>query len=544
MEMTAVSIHFLYALNGARGAAYTAEIRPGRSAFTPDARYNTPFRPNSRTFLDRLDGRHVRIQCLLIVAFSLCSGIAGCFSDDTPVGKGGPADLPFAGQKIGLSVPAGLSFGLNWEGPLKEWQAQTGATATLTEYDVSEPSQTAGRFSATSDCTLLVFPLEHLGDLLDTGALAPLPQAVLSDSEGVNWIDIQPGLRDGLASPRKKPTIVPVSCPVLVCYYRRDLLEKAGLAPPRTWDDYQKLLETLADWAPGLTAVEPWGGDFRATMFLARSLAHARHPGHYSLFFDIETGAPLIDGQGFVRALEVAQRAWARLSPLSRDFGPAECRNALLQHQAALAIAFEPTAGAESAAGERNADGRIGFCRLPGSREAYNPTRKVWEPLADKGINQPVLVGFTGYACAASAHRSLFESEAAWNAVARLGSQGFVSGFPAGVVSLCRESQVVQRQGLTGPELQADEAQAYLETVAESLRDSRQVIELPVVRRAEFRQALAQALTPALEGREPPAAALKSAATAWKRLVDEIGPQRLRDGYRAALGLSAASPVN
>lgn len=202
-----------------------------------------------------------------------------------------------------------------------------------------------------------------------------------------------------------------------------------------------------------------------------------------------------------------------------------------------MAIAFErPAAGLapETAPASDNAidDSRIGCCLLPGSRETYNPTRKSWEPLAEKAINQPTLVGFAGWACGAPGKAEPGEIEAAWNAVSGTGSSGFTSGFPPSVIGLCRESQVASGAGIASVEC--------VEAMAAALRDPRQVIELPVVRRRDFLKALSESLGTVLDNRSAPPEALQSAARSWKELADEIGAARVRDSYRAALGLSAA----
>jgi hypothetical protein len=99
--------------------------------------------------------------------------------------------------------------------------------------------------------------------------------------------------------------------------------------------------------------------------------------------------------------------------------------------------------------------------------------------------------------------------------------------------------------------------------VAESLRDPRLVIELPVIRRDAFRRRLAAALRKSIFSRDPgkteatpsnargnrldakrvttegidAKALLESVHREWRDLVDEIGAEKLRDGYRASLGL-------
>ena len=148
------------------------------------------------------------------------------------------------------------------------------------------------RAAAAGGSTLSFFPITALPELAHAGHLAPLPRE-LQSKEDLDWLDIHAGLREHVVTLGGKPLAVPIGSPPLLCYFRRDLLEKAGRSPPETWDDYTQLVRDLDRWTPGLTAVEPWGKEFRATMFLARAIASARHPGNYSLYFDYNDAAPL-----------------------------------------------------------------------------------------------------------------------------------------------------------------------------------------------------------------------------------------------------------
>ncbi|MFN0052909.1 MAG: hypothetical protein ACKV0T_12025 [Planctomycetales bacterium] len=481
----------------------------------------------------------VRFACLFAVGLIL----AGCDNRDSQSEKK-PVELPYAGQSLGIAVPAGFEFAQQWEGVLKEWGVQTGAELKLEEYPADRPA--ASFLSQEGGGTLCLFPLNQLGELLDQRLVASIPESVLRDDTGPAWLDLFAGLREGPASVGKRPAIIPLSCPVLVCYFRRDLLDQAGLNPPETWDDYQKLLESLDQWAPGLEAVEPWSPEFRATLFLARSAALARHPGHFSLFFEIESGQPLINGPGFVRGLEVAHRAHQRLSADSLTLGPAECRRRVLDGQAALALTYEPPlesglsdSGADSAPESSRAPSmRIGCMPLPGTREVYNPTTKTWEGTRDRNVYRVTMCGFSGWGIAASRLRETTEIEAAWNAVSRLNPGGLTEGFPTETRSLCRESQLGQMGRLIGPGLDGGEAASYADAVATSLRRGVVVAELPVPSRGEFLAALSAGIGSVLEKGAPPQEALEEVQATWRQLVEKIGAERIRQAYRAALGLS------
>lgn len=470
----------------------------------------------------------------------LLAALCGCPSESDK--RKSTEVLPFADVEVRIGVPAEMGIRTSWEGMLNEWSAQTGAKFSLTEYLGGETSEAVDPFSGPESQSLAILPLDRIPELLAKGDLAPIPDSLLEVEEGVNWRDLFAGLREKVAARKGQPLFVPLAAPVLVCYFRTDLLRAAGLAPPQTWDEYQQLLDKLENWAPGLSAVEPWSESFRATTFLARAVSHAQHPGHYSLFFDIDTGEPLIDGPGFVRALESARSALARMPADVFQYEPADCRREMLEGRSALVIAFE-FRGARDSAGEsppseRGGEMEIGFVRLPGAREMYNPTRRNWEPPADKGIHQVTLAGFAGFVIAASARNSPRETEASWNALAKVRGHDFVSGFPAALVGLCRESQLATSATFVGPGLEGAEAAAYASAVANSLRDARLVAELPVVGRSEFRKALARALLPALKGSQSPQEALQAAARDWREIVARTGAAKIRDSYRANLGLS------
>jgi ABC-type glycerol-3-phosphate transport system substrate-binding protein len=183
-----------------------------------------------------------------------------------------------------VAVPAGLGFETAWDINLHEWAARTGAEFEFREVDFQDSrASLLERLAPNADKTaggggLVVFPLSRMAELTSADALAKLPELDAAD-DPLDWRDVFQGLRERIASNEAGPAVIPLSAPVLVCYYREDLLRQAGLSLPQTWDDYQRLLEKLETWAPDLIAVEPWGEATRSTMFLARAVSYAHHPG-------------------------------------------------------------------------------------------------------------------------------------------------------------------------------------------------------------------------------------------------------------------------
>lgn len=490
---------------------------------------------------------------ILLVSFLL----PGCTNGK----KTTPLTQPFSGQTVRIGIPQGLGLATEWETPLGEWSAQTGAEVQIDEItDVTATKSLTAALAAEAD-TLLLFPVMHAGDLTAANLLSPLSPVSLA-ADNVHWQDVFQGLREGVCSRSRQPTLVPLSSPVLVCYYREDLLEQAGLSPPETWDDYQLLLDKLPSWAPGLVAVEPWSESFRTTIFLSRAAALAKHPGFYSLYFDIETGQPLIDTAGFVRALEMSHAALVKMPMETLHYGPAECRREILAGRAALALTFETGPanpplpfGPESNAGKKDVTSgtktsgniaarptgvKFGFCRLPGSREVYSLSRNEWEPLADRGVNQVTLTGFAGLAACVSSKCTAQQAEASWNVLATLAAPEFAATFPPGTRGPCRESHVTNAATWIGSDLQSDEGQKYFNVVAKSLRDQGLVAEIPVPGHAEFRRALTKGLTKTISGSAPATDVLRDVAEEWRDIIKRqnlANSVSVRDCYRAVLGL-------
>lgn len=455
------------------------------------------------------------------------------------------AEQPFAGAKLTIAVPPGSKLAVRWQSLLIEWSARTGAEATVKEVPLDEllPEKSGG---VGGD--LVVFPLAALPDFAAADALAPIPRALQESDSGIQWSDAPRGLATNVVSVNRNPVVLPISCPVLVLYYRKDLLAKAGQFPPETWEDYQKLLETTDRWAPGLTAAEPWSEDFRATMFLARSLAYARHPENFSLLFDIETGEPLLHSAPWIRGLETARKAVERLPQETLTWSPADCRRRILEGKAALAIGYDvPSTSDDSATPgstardlvSRGAGVSIGVVRLPGSRTTYNRSSQKWDA-ATGGVNRASLTAFAGLAAGVSSKSDDLASQAAWNLLATLSDPAvFSTAFTGPQRSLSRMTQAEQGRMWFGAELTDGEGAEFLQATAESLHDMRLTPELPVVRNQEFCAILGEGLGPALKGEAEASETLEAIDTKWRALVEKIGPATVRDSCRRQLGLSA-----
>ncbi len=137
-----------------------------------------------------------------------------------------------------------------------------------------------------------------LGGLAERELLRSVPQAVLRRSE---WTGVFELLRLREAAWGSRIMAVPFGSPLLVCYYRADLLEKLGKRPPQTWHEYRRWLQLLAaekpgDGGPWCGTIEPLAPGWAGLVLLARAAPYAKHRDNYSTLFNVETMEPLVAG--------------------------------------------------------------------------------------------------------------------------------------------------------------------------------------------------------------------------------------------------------
>jgi ABC-type glycerol-3-phosphate transport system substrate-binding protein len=363
----------------------------------------------------------------------LCGGLIGCPDRSVTDESGESAALPFAETSLVVFVPQSADDSERWTVLLSEWMARSGATCEVRVYDDAAGFEAnhADWNGAGADSAVVLFPRAWLGEMWGGGHLATIPEDLQSVEE-LNWRDLHPRLADACYQWGKLPSVLPVREPLLLLYYRADLLEQAGLSPPRTWDEYHELISTLDVWAPGLTAVEPWGESFRANLFLARSMPYVKTTGNYSVFLDYSSGDPLIATPGFVRGLEESVAAWEWLDPASSGFSPDDCLEQLASGRAAVGIASAFPDEMREFSEASTPDAEWGVAPLPGAAEVFDPGRQEWQPPLEEEINRVTLTGWEGLLAGVLSRGDERSLRASWNLLRALlveaGADAFTPG--------------------------------------------------------------------------------------------------------------------
>ena len=468
--------------------------------------------------------------CLLV--------LAGCPGPDTENG-GSSGRLAMVGT-LRLAVIGDPALAQAIEQFRGEWQGQTGADFEVEQVPLDRLA--AGEQIAAD---AVIYPSHQLGTLATRDVLVSVPERLRKADRGL-WPEAFSLLRVREAVWGDQVLGVPFGSPVLVCYYRADLLEKLGREPPQDWAEYQELAGLLADRqelgeaappedAPWFGAIEPLGPGWAGVVLLARAAAYATHRENYSTLFELDTMRPLVGGPPFVRALgELA--AVAGGGPEDQlDYDPAAVRQAFWQGRCGLALSWPSAAGGKSISAAEGV--RVGFAELPGSAESYDFINRRWDRRTKDESTRVPLLAIAGR-LGGITHQAQWP-EATCQLLLWLSDDdrcGDVCAASA-ATTLFRPAHVKQAKAWVEPPVPAAEAAEYAALTQSTLSRSDRLFALRLAGRSEYLAALDEAVHHVVKGEKSPEEALAEAALQWDQITDRLGRQQQAEAYYHSLGL-------
>lgn len=421
--------------------------------------------------------------------------------------------------------------------PLRgQWKAESGGTFSVVEAPLEEGG------AATRSADMVLYPSGMLGELAERNQIIALADRAAAQTAEAQELGLA-GVFDLLVLHESRwgeaQMAVSLGSPRLVCYYRVDLFEKLRLEPPRTWEEYARAAEMLADReklgaaAPGEDSpwhgtLEPLGKGWGGLTLLARAASYAKHVEHYSTLFDMESMEPLIAGPPFERALQEL----AAVSEGGNELDPDGVRAAFWRGECGMALTW-PSATAELKAA--NPEMQVAFVDLPAATQVYHLGDRRWVD----GRNQLPLLAVAGVL--GSVTRTCQEEDLP----AARALLAFLSGpkwsvplaSSTSASTLFRRGQLPQAQEFVEPPVQAGPAQQYGQVVETSLSKVEYLSAIRIPGRDRYLKALDAAVDEAAAGTTLPRFALSLAARRWEQVTEELGKERQRRAYLRSLGL-------
>src|SRR4029078_3859584 len=202
----------------------------------------------------------------------------------TPAGSPGTT---FAGISVNILTFNGPQIAEPLQRRAPRWEELTGgqgtavAVAFQTIYDKALLDASTG----TNSFDAYVFDPQWMGDFVGPGYLLDLTDRVNNDPQ-LDWQYIGPFFRDFNATYNGKVYTIPLDGDFHMVYYRKDILEKDGVKPPATWDDYL----TIAQKYNGQDLNGDGQADYRSCI--------AKKKGAQSYWWIISIAGGLLQGKG------------------------------------------------------------------------------------------------------------------------------------------------------------------------------------------------------------------------------------------------------
>ena len=483
-----------------------------------------------------------------ILALALCTSCSPS-STTSPEAPAAPAEQDlFSASAVVLRClvidDPGLAEAID-----REWSARAESELIIEQATLDAGLADLDEFAAD----VIIYPAALMGELVERRLVIPFPEQILEASVFARQ-DVFELLRLREMRWGESATMaVTFGSPQLVLAYRPDLFAKRGLTPPRTWSQYQQIIEELSDISESTGSTtslpaeeemneeamqpcaEPLAHGWGSQVLLARAAAYARHRSQYSTLFDHTTMEPLIAGPAFVRALDELVAA-NRADAAALERSPRDVWQLLLAGRCAMALTWPAPSKASTAEPAQPAP-EVAFTTLPGSEEVFNFRAKGWQPHASGSVEHVPLMAIDGRL--GSVTRQSRQPLAAANLLAWLAGKEWSAQVAthSSHTTIYRNSQLTSPQNWVPSGLTPAAARSYVDAVESSLSSSQWVFSPRIPGRARYLAALDEAVQQALSGEQTSQAALSEAAVQWQAITEELGVASQQAAYRRSLGL-------
>jgi multiple sugar transport system substrate-binding protein len=436
-----------------------------------------------------------------------------------------------------------------------DWEALTGghvnvvAVGFQTIYDKALLDASTG----TNSFDGYVFDPQWLGDFVGPGYLLDITDRVTADQQ-LDWNDIGPFFRDFNATYNGKVYTIPLDGDFHMVYYRSDLLQKDGLKPPATWDDYM----TIAQKYNGQDLNEDGEPDYGSCI--------AKKKGAQSYWWIISIAAGLLQAKG------TNEGAFFDTSNMNPLFGPNEAMNKALDMYAKTATVGPPDELNMDVGGTRGlfttgrcalsmdwgdigtltpgtyAQDKTGATITPGWKEVLDrstgklvPCDGTTCPNAVDGVNYAPFASFGGWSGAINAASPKENQDAVYDFLSYMSAPA-QSGVDVTLgktgYNPYRTSHFTNIQPWIDAGLSQAAAQNYLDAIKNSLQNKNMVLDMRIPLTKRYQQdVLDTAVSQYLAGELDAAGAEQAISDGWNAITDEAGKDAQLAAYIASLGV-------
>ena len=350
------------------------------------------------------------------------------------VAVGALASAAAAGEFDGVTVNILTRPGYVIAGPLKErgqdFEKMTGAKIVVTEVPFAEifPKVQNDWTTGTNSIDAAVFAAGWGVELDAAGLLEDLDPYVAKDAK-IDVADLAPYFRDFGMKIGGKYKLVQMDGDFQMVYYRKDILEKNKLEPPKTWEDYLAVAKAINGQDMNGDGVADYGScifkkrnaqGYFAIQTIAAPIVQTQGTAQ-GFHFDNATMKPMINNEAWKKAFEIYKETGKYGPPEELNMDVTDTRPVFEAGRCGLLIEWGDPGTLQLEPAAAKIKGLLYAVGAVGSKEVLDratgklvPVTKESAPFAVDGINYAPFSAFGGWAGAINAKADQKKKDAAY----------------------------------------------------------------------------------------------------------------------------------
>jgi multiple sugar transport system substrate-binding protein len=438
-----------------------------------------------------------------------------------------------------------------------EFEQMTGAKVVVTTVPFADIFQKllTDWSTGTNSIDVGVFASGWAIEMQAGGLLADLSDFVAKDTK-IKMDDIAPYFREFNQKIDGKTYLITIDGDFQMVYYRVDVLDKLGLKPPKTWDEYM----AVAEAANGRDMNGDGQADYGSCMFkkrnaqsyfaissIAAPFVQSKGTGQ-GIFFNTEDMTPMVDNEAWATAFQIYKDTGKYGPPdeLNHDIG--DTRALMTSGRCALMIDWGDIGPLSIDPSTSKIKDLVGAVILPGSTRVLDwETGKLVDctpdicPYAIDGVNHAPFAAFGGWSGAINAKADPKVIEAAYEFLSYMNqpeqsnydvTQGWTGYNPY------RISQFENVEPWVAAGFSRESAENYLGAIGASLNSPNMASDLRIPGAQRYTGVvLDREMSRALAGEIPIPEALKNIYEGWEEITEEYGRDEQLKLYKASLGI-------
>ncbi len=465
-----------------------------------------------------------------------------------------------AGEFDGVTVNILTRPGYVIAGPLKErgvdFEKMTGAKIVVNEVPFAEifPKVQNDWATGTNSIDAAVFAAGWGVELDAAGLLEDLDPYFAKDTK-INTDDIAPYFRDFGMKIGGKYKLVQLDGDFQMVYYRKDVLEKAKLEPPKTWEDYIAVAKAINGQDMNGDGVADYGScifkkrnaqGYFAIQTIAAPIVQTQGTAQ-GFHFDNATMKPIINNDGWKKAFEIYKETgkYGPAEELNMDIG--DTRGLFKAGRCGLLIEWGDPGTLQLEPDATAVKGLIFAVGAVGSKEVLDratgklvPVSKESAPNAVDGVNYAPFSAFGGWAGAINAKADQKKKDAAYaflsymnqaaesNVDVTIGKTGY---------NPYRLSQLKSTDLWVKAGMPADLAENYLGAINGALTNPNMASDRKIPGAQQYTGVVLDTeLARYVAGEITVEEALKNIETGWEKITDDFGRDEQIKAQALALG--------